>query len=92
MTKQSKLEVVSSTNEKQESRKRSAEFLENKLKTRREEVSKKTYPVNGGLETAKALRDFIKNDAQWKFTESLGIIESDRILSEQIVLLEKKVS
>lgn len=90
MSKQPKLEVVSSTQEKQENRKRLAEFLEKKLKNRREEVSKKTYQVNGGLATAKALREFIKTDAQWKFTESLGIIESDRVLGEQIALLEKK--
>jgi len=90
MSNQPKLEVVSSTNEKQEIRKRSAEFLEKKLEARREEVSNKAYPVKGGLATAKALREFIKTEAQWKFTESLGIIEAERVLSEQVALLEKK--
>jgi hypothetical protein len=89
-TKEAKLEVVSSTNEKQEKRKSLAEFLEKKLNAKREEVAVKRYPVSGGLTTAKALNQFIKNDAQWKFTESLGILESARVLDEQVKVLSGK--
>lgn len=90
MAKEAKLEVVSTTNEKQEKRKILAEFLENKLNAKREEVAAKRYPVSGGLLTAKALYQFVKNDAQWKFTESLGILESARVLDEQVSLLSGK--
>ena len=90
MAKEATLEVVSATNEKQEQRKKMAEFLEKKLNDKRTEVSTKGYPVSGGMNTAKALFNFIKNDAQWKFTESLGIIESARVLDEQISKLGGK--
>jgi hypothetical protein len=85
-----KIEVVSSKNEKHEMRVKAAEFLEKKLSTKRDDVSKKRYPVSGGLTTAKALNQFIKNDAQWKFTESLGILESSRVLDEQVSILVGK--
>lgn len=90
MAKEATLEVVSATNEKQEHRKKLAKFLEEKLESKRKEVSEKTYPISGGLDTAKALYNFIKNDAQWKFTESIGIIEAARVLDEQIKLLGGK--
>jgi hypothetical protein len=90
MAKEATLEVVSATNEKQERRTKLAEILENKLNAKREEVSQKGYPVSGGLTTATALHNFIKNDAQWKFTESLGIMESSRVLAEQIDKLKGK--
>ena len=90
MAKEATLEVVSATNEKQEQRKKLATFLEEKLNSKRKEVTEKTYPISGGLTTAKALYNFIKNDAQWKFTESLGIIEASRVLNEQIEKLSAK--
>ena len=90
MAKEATLEVVSATNEKQEQRKNLAAFLENKLNAKRDEVSSKGYPVSGGITTAKALHNYIKNDAQWKFTESLGIIESARVLDEQIAKMSGK--
>lgn len=90
MAKEATLEVVSTTNEKQEHRKKLAGFLEEKLNAKRKEVSEKSYPISGGLDTAKALYNFIKNDAQWKFTESIGIIEATRVLQEQVELLGGK--
>jgi hypothetical protein len=48
------------------------------------------YPISGGLPVAKALYNFVKNDVQWKFTESLGVIESARILNDQVEKLSKK--
>jgi hypothetical protein len=90
MAKEAKLEVVSATNEKQEKRKALAKFLEEKLNAKRSEVSAKVYPISGGITTAKALRQFIQNDAQWKFTESLGILESARVLDEQVKALSVK--
>lgn len=90
MGKETKLEVVSSTNEKQEHRKKLATFLEEKLNSKRKEVSEKMYPVQGGVNTAKALHNFLKNDAQWKFTESIGVIEGARVLNEQLEKLGGK--
>ena len=90
MAKETKLEVVSKTNEKHERRVKLAEALEQKLIAKREEVASKRYTISGGLPVAKALYNFIKNDAQWKFTESLGVLESARILSEQVELLSNK--
>jgi hypothetical protein len=92
MAKQTKIEVVSEKNEKHNMRVKAAEFLEKKLASKRNEVSKKTYPVKGGLATAKALHDFIQKDAQWKFTESLGIIEAKRVLEEQVHSINGKMT
>ncbi len=89
MTK-AKVEVVSEKNLKQERRTKLADLLEKKLEVAREEVKQKTYHVSGGLPVAKYLYNFIKNDAKWKFTESLGIMESARILHDQIKQFEDK--
>ena len=91
MSKQPKLEVVSAAKERQESRQKAAEFLKKKLEAKRQEVSEKLYAVSGGLNVAKSLRTFIQKEAQWKFTESLGIIEANRVLEEQVNGLQAKV-
>ena len=91
MSKQPKLEVVSAAKERQESRQKAAEFLKKKLEAKRQEVSEKLYAVSCGLNVAKSLRTFIQKEAQWKFTESLGIIEANRVLEEQVNGLQAKV-
>jgi hypothetical protein len=92
MKKETKLEVVSSSVEKVEYRKGLAKKLETKLEEKRKEVAEKKYPINGGLIVAKSLYNFIKTEACWKFTESLGIVESARILEEEIKKLSDKNS
>ena len=89
MEKETTLEVVKKTDEKQERRKYLAGELEKKLIATREEVATKEYPISGGIIAAQALHNFIKNDAQWKFTESLGIMEASRVLSDQITKLKE---
>jgi hypothetical protein len=93
MRKETKMKVVLSTNnEKQEHRKKLAEFLENKLNKKRGELMEKKYVISGGLDTARALHNFLKNEAQWKFNEALGIIEGCRVLNEEIFKLTSATS
>ena len=87
---ESKLEVVSTKNEKHEYRVNLAERLEAKLNALRDEVSGKKYPVNGGVKTAVALQEFVNSQAKWKFTEALGIMEASRVLKEEVSQLRKK--
>ena len=86
----SKVEVVSSTNEKLERRKKLAEFLEKKFERESKQVSEKLYDVPGGLTTAKHLYEFVFKDASWKFSESIGVIEAARILSSEIEIIKDK--
>jgi hypothetical protein len=87
---ESKLEVVSTKNEKHEYRVNLAEKLEAKLTALRNDVSEKKYPVSGGITTAIALEKFVKTQAKWKFSEALGIMEASRVLKEEISALRDK--
>lgn len=51
------------------------ESLQAEIDARTEEINKKYYIVDGGVETGKAFLKFLNEDAQWKFTEAYGIIE-----------------
>jgi hypothetical protein len=73
---------------KLEQRQQLAKALEEKLNKFRQELETKTYLVEGGLLTAKALNDFITGAAKWNFSESMGVIEVSRQLETCIKDLE----
>jgi hypothetical protein len=73
---------------KLEQRQKLAADLEKKLNDFRAELETKTYLVEGQIVTAKAIHDFITNDAKWNFSESMGIIETRKQLDVIIKDLE----
>lgn len=81
MKKEATLKVVSG---KETAEKRKAQLtemsnqLETKIKKTSKDLETKLYIVQGGEEACGYLLDFIKLDAQWKFSEALGIGECVR--------------
>lgn len=81
MTKEATLEVVSS---KEAAEKRKAQLtemskqLEEKIEKTSKELETKLYIIQGAETAGENLLGFIKNDAQWKFSEALGIGECVR--------------
>lgn len=73
---------------KLEQRKKLAVDLEKRLTDFRASLETKTYLVEGQLVTAKALQNFITNDAKWNFSESMGIIETRKQLDVIVKDLE----
>jgi hypothetical protein len=58
--------------------------LRTKIENREKELSTKKYIIKGGEVTGKALIAFVENDAQWKFSEALGVGECHRQLVEGV--------
>jgi hypothetical protein len=86
------LEVVSSKkeNEKRVERlKALAEKLTAKIEQAENELKTKTYLIEGGSAIANDLISFLKNDAQWKFSEALGIGEAINQLESALVNITK---
>ena len=85
MTKTVTMEVVSKETqlaEKNENRQKMVELLTARIDAKEKDLQTKKYIVQGGLETAESLLSFLKNDAQWKFSEALGIIEAVKQVEE----------
>jgi hypothetical protein len=66
-----------------------AEQLKTKIENREKELGVKKYIIKGGELTGKHLIAFIENDAQWKFSEALGIGECHRQLVEAVSNIKK---
>lgn len=60
------------------------ETAEKELMDLEKEMSSKKYLVDLSKDDVKMLDNFIKTDAPWKFTESLGIIEVEKSLKEAV--------
>jgi hypothetical protein len=63
-------------------------FLENKLANLITELETKEYTINGGVDIAKGILEFIETKAEWKFTEAMGIVESKKQLTEIVSKLK----
>jgi hypothetical protein len=70
-------------------RQKLAEDLKKKLEDFEKELETKQYLVEGKLEIATKLHDFITTEAEWKFSESLGIIETSKQIAAIKDSLEK---
>lgn len=49
-----------------------------KIEAKEKEIENKKYIIEGGSKTASSLIKFLKEDANWKFSEALGVIESTK--------------
>lgn len=52
--------------------------LTEKIDAKEKELETKKYIIEGGNKTARALVQFLKEEASWKFSEALGVIESTK--------------
>jgi hypothetical protein len=63
--------------------------LVEKINSTTEELAKKVYIIEGKVPTAKNIVNFLQNDAQWKFTESMGILEAVKEVEKTISEVKK---
>lgn len=64
--------------------KEALEDAENELEMLRDEIQKKKYLIDLKKEDITMIQKFIVNDAPWKFTECLGIIEVEKDLNDAV--------
>lgn len=64
--------------------------VEEKIKEKTNEVENKLYIVEGGVKTAEELITFLEKDAQWKFTEAMGVIEAVKEIKKSVETIKKK--
>ena len=55
---------------------------------KREDYDKRLFAIGANIEVARRLHDFIKTKAKWTYSESLGVIEVDKLLTAQLKDLE----
>lgn len=75
--------------EKKEQNEKTLEKLKKERDDLQEELDNKEYFIEGGQTMAKDLLKFIRQDAKWKFTEALGIVEVAKTL-EKFISEDKK--
>jgi hypothetical protein len=74
-------------------RQKMVEFLDRKIKEKEADLQTKKYVIEGKAEVGGTIVNFLKEHAQWKFSESLGIVESVRQAEEAVkAVLTKKTS
>jgi hypothetical protein len=67
-----------------EERAQMAAELQKEIDLRHKEIETKYYIVQGGAAAGQKLLDFVKNEAQWKFTEAVGIVEMTKEIQKAI--------
>lgn len=70
------LEVVSERETKSKELSALKEKVEKEIEKKNAELENKLYIIEGGVSTANDLINFLEHEADWKFTESMGIIEA----------------
>lgn len=76
MAKETTLSVVSSTEEKKEKSLKKAAELTKELIAFKEKIEKRGYIVEGGSKTGETVLEWLMNNASWKFTEAMGVMEA----------------
>lgn len=77
-----KVEKNESTEESKKINPEVIEKLKEAIEKKEVELEGKKYLIPGGKEVATLIKNFICEDAKWKFTEALGIIEVNKIIQE----------
>jgi len=83
----SKKEQIVELNKK---RQQMVEFLDRKIENKEKALEGKRYVVEGKESIGEKLITFLKDDAQWKFTEALGIVESLKQVEEAVKSVKTK--
>lgn len=92
MNTETKTEIISKKEELEIRNKMRAEMVEQltaKIDAKQKELETKKYIIEGGAPAGEMLSSFLKEKAQWKFSESLGIIESVSQLETAIESIKK---
>ena len=92
-TTEKTLKVVSKKEaiaEKNEQRQKLVDLLSEKIEQKEKTIASKLYLIEGEEKVADAVIDFLQNKAQWKFSESLGIMECIRQVNEAKSNITKK--
>lgn len=71
-------------------RQKMVDFLDRKISEKENELQTKKYVVEGKAEVGETILTFLKEKAQWKFSESLGIVESVRQLEDAVKAVKTK--
>jgi hypothetical protein len=71
-------------------RQKMVDFLDKKITEKEVELESKKYVLEGRIEAAEALQNFLTKSAQWKFSEALGVIESVKQIEEAAKALKTK--
>jgi hypothetical protein len=56
--------------------------LQEEVDARNREMETKLYIVEGGFETGEKLLKFVTEEAQWKFTEAIGVVEMTKEIED----------
>jgi len=56
--------------------------LNTEIDARNREMETKLYIVEGGAETGEKLLKFVSEEAQWKFTEAIGVVEMTKEIED----------
>lgn len=60
------------------------EALQGEIDTRNREMETKLYIVEGGAEVGEKLLKFVTEEAQWKFTEAIGVVEMTKEIEDAV--------
>jgi hypothetical protein len=86
----SKRDEIIALNEKRQGM---VDFLEKRIGIKEAELENKKYVVEGKADVASTLHKFLLEEAQWKFSEALGVIESVKQVEEASkALMTKKTT
>ena len=77
-----KVEKASVSSMTAEDRAKEIAALQTEIETRNREMETKLYIVEGGSETGEKLLKFVTEEAQWKFTEAIGVVEMTKEIED----------
>lgn len=93
MTKTINMEIISKEDQlvtKNEGRQKMVDLLTARIDAKNKDLQSKKYIVQGGNDVADLIVSFLRDDAQWKFSEALGIIEASNQVKEGIAGIKTK--
>jgi hypothetical protein len=79
-----KVEKTSVREMSAEDRAKEVAKLQEEVDARNREMETKLYIVEGGSETGEKLLKFVTEEAQWKFTEAIGVVEMTKEIEDAV--------
>lgn len=67
-----------------EDRAKEIQAIQEEVEARNREMETKLYIVEGGAETGEKLLKFVTEEAQWKFTEAIGVVEMTKEIEDAV--------
>jgi hypothetical protein len=79
-----KVEKTSVREMSAEDRAKEVAKLQEEVDARNREMETKLYIVEGGAETGEKFLKFVTEEAQWKFTEAIGVVEMTKEIEDAV--------